>query len=43
MADPNPLPVLDEAERSPLVEVLPARIEQLLEEQQFPPKKLPSL
>ncbi len=33
MADPNPLPVIGEAERTPLVEWLLARIEQLLEEQ----------
>jgi hypothetical protein len=33
MADPNPLPVLDEAQRAPLVELLLGRIEQLLEEQ----------
>jgi hypothetical protein len=33
MADPNPLPVIGEAERTPLVEILLARIERLLEEQ----------
>jgi len=33
MADPNPLPVIGEAERTPLVEWLLARIEQLFEEQ----------
>jgi hypothetical protein len=33
MGDPNPLPVLGEAERTPLVEVLLERIERLLEEQ----------
>jgi hypothetical protein len=33
MADPNPLPVIGETERTPLVEVLLARIEPLLEEQ----------
>lgn len=33
MADPNALPVHGEAERTPLVEVLLAQIERLLEEQ----------
>lgn len=33
MADPNPLPEICEAERTPLVELLLARIERLLEEQ----------